>query len=155
LLSFPVFLGISSVAPEIVDVFLGGKWAATVLPIQLLSLVVPLRLLSTILPSSLYGIRRAEVSVSINVIGCIVMPLSFAIGARYGLKGVCAAWVLAYPMYFIVSLVRGLPVIGVKVSDYVRAMRGPALCAVIMYAAVIGLRRALAVLDLPAPLILS
>jgi len=154
LLAFPVFLGISSVAPEIVGIFLGDKWVEAVLPIQLLSLVVPLRLLSTVLPSALYGIGHAEVSVSNNFIACVLMPISFAVGARYGLQGVCVAWVLAYPVYFLMSLFRALPVLGVTLADYLRAMRGAVLSALIMYAAVFGLRHALAGLGLPAPLIL-
>lgn len=154
LLAFPVFLGISSVAPEIVGIFLGDKWGSAVLPIQVLSLVVPLRLLNTVLPSSLYGIGRAEVSVSNNVIACALMPISFAIGAQWGLEGVCLAWVLAYPVYFMLSLYRALPVIGVTVVDYLSAVRGPALSSIVMYAAVFGLRGLLAGLDLPASSIL-
>ena len=149
-----MFFGISSVAPEIVGIFLGEKWVKAVLPIQVLSLVVPLRLLNTVLPSALYAIGRAEVSVSNNFIACVLMPVSFAIGAHWGLQGVCLAWVCGYPLYVALSLFRALPVIGVTVMDYLRAVRGPAVAALIMYAAVYLLRRLLAGIDLSAPIIL-
>jgi O-antigen/teichoic acid export membrane protein len=151
LLAFPVFLGISSVAPEIVGIFLGGKWASAVLPIQLLSVVVPLRLLGTLLPSALFAIGRAEVSVYNNLIACVVMPVSFVIGARWGLQGVCLAWVLVYPVYFLVKLFISLPVIGVGVGEYLRILSRPAAAGLLMYAAVMGLRSLLGTFE-PAPL---
>ena len=149
LLAFPVFFGISSVAPEIVGLFLGEKWKNAVLPIQLLALIVPLRLLGTILPSALYAIGRAEVSVFNNVLACVVMPVSFLIGTRWGLQGVCLAWVITYPFYFLLTLLKALPVIGVGVGTYLRVIARPALAAAVMYAAVFGLRRLLAGLELP------
>jgi len=77
LLAFPVFFGISSVAPEIVEIFLGDKWAGAVLPIQVLSLVVPVRFLNLVLPSSLYGIGRAGVSAANSAVACVIMPVAF------------------------------------------------------------------------------
>jgi len=154
LLSFPVFFGISSVAPEIVGIFLGEKWVRAVLPIQVLSLVVPLRLLNTVLPSALYAIGRAEMSVSNNFIACVLLPASFVVGAHYGLQGVLLAWVCAYPVYVAISLFRALPVIGVTVTDYLRALRGSAVAALVMYAAVFVLRRLLSGIDLGAPIVL-
>ena len=154
LLAFPVFLGISSVAPEIVGIFLGDKWAGAVLPIQVLSLVMPVRLLNLVLSSSLCGIGRAGVSARNNLVACIIMPVAFAIGAQWGLQGVCIAWVIAYPLCFVVALIRGLPVIGVGVGEFLAAVRAPALAALLMYLAVSTLRRMLAGLDLPAPGIL-
>jgi O-antigen/teichoic acid export membrane protein len=156
LLAFPVFLGISSVAPEIVGIFLGAKWSSAVLPIQVLALIVPLRLLHTLPPSALYAIGRAEVSVYNNVIACLLMPASFAIGAHWGLAGVCLAWAVVYPLYFLIALFIALPVLGLGVGEYLRVLSRPALAAIVMYAAVYGLRRVLEGLDLPSfPIMLA
>ena len=154
LLAFPVFFGISSVAPEIVEIFLGDKWAGAVLPIQVLSLVVPVRFLNLVLPSSLYGIGRAGVSAANSAVACVIMPVAFAIGAQWGLQGVCLAWVVAYPLCFLVALVRGLPVIGVGLGAFLVAVRAPALAALLMYVAVYTVRRLLAGFELPASAIL-
>src|SRR6185503_5412807 len=42
LLGFPVFLGMAAVAPEMIDLLLGAKWAAAVVPLQIVCLVFPL-----------------------------------------------------------------------------------------------------------------
>lgn len=154
LLAFPVFLGISSVAPEIVGIFLGDKWRGAVLPIQVLALVVPLRLLGTVLPSALYALGRADVSMRNNVLACVLLPASFAAGATWGLTGVCVAWVLAYPLWFAFALGRALPVIGVGAGELLRAVRAPLLSALVMYAAVSALRAVLERTGLAQPAVL-
>ena len=69
------------------------------------------------------------------------MPVSLLIGMQWGLLGACLAWVIIYPCYFLIVLKRSLPILGLKISDYLTAMRPAALIAIIMYLAVIGLRQ--------------
>ncbi|WP_336511698.1 oligosaccharide flippase family protein [Candidatus Accumulibacter phosphatis] len=45
-LSFPVLWGISSIAPEIVQLLLGPKWEPAILPLQILPMIMPLRMIS-------------------------------------------------------------------------------------------------------------
>ena len=42
LASFPIFFGISAIAPQIVEIFLGPRWASAVVPLRLLALSMTL-----------------------------------------------------------------------------------------------------------------
>ncbi len=140
-IAFPIFIGIASVAPEIVTVFLGEKWLLTIMPLQLLSAILPLRMLESIIPSALMGVGRPDINVKNQMIACIMIPLAIFAGVNWGLLGVCLAWVIAYPAYFIIVLNRALPVLNVKVLDYLSTMRGALLCALVMYLSVFLMRQ--------------
>ena len=142
-LAFPVFFGISSVAPEIVDVLLGEKWHPAILPLQVLSLIVPLRMVSNITTPALLGAGRAGVGLVNLVSACIIMPTAFLIGARWGLTGVAVAWVVAYPFQFLIVLYRSLPFIGVPMLNHLKTLQWPASSATLMYLTVVLTRESL------------
>jgi O-antigen/teichoic acid export membrane protein len=130
--AFPVFFGISSTAPEIVSSVLGEKWMHAALPLQLLSLVVPLRMLDLIIPSALMGTGRADVSVGNAAIAAVILPVSFVVGLRWGLIGVCYGWIVGYSIYYLISLSRSLPMLGVTFGAYFRTAWPAAGCAALM-----------------------
>lgn len=134
--AFPVLWGISSIAPEIVAVLLGPKWEAAVLPLQVLPLVMPLSMVSPFMNTAFQGIGRGGV-VFMNVLtACLVMPVAFWIGAHWGLFGLCIAWVLGFPLVFIVNLWRMLPLVALRLRDIRSALAPAALTSAGMYAAV-------------------
>jgi O-antigen/teichoic acid export membrane protein len=135
-LSFPVFVGIASVAPELVAALLGASWEAAVPALALLSLVMPIRMASNLLPPALQGVGRPDVSVQNLLIALIVMPIAFAIGTRWGLEGVCLAWLFAFPLVWLAMLVRSRMALGVEVAEMLRPLLVPAACATAMFAAV-------------------
>ena len=59
--AFPILWGISSVAPEIVEVVLGPRWGPVALPLQVIGLVMPLRMITTFVPNVLQGVGRSDV----------------------------------------------------------------------------------------------
>jgi O-antigen/teichoic acid export membrane protein len=131
--SFAIFIGIASVASEIVHVFLGEKWLQTIIPLQLLSMALSLRMLESVIPSALMGLGRPDINVKNQMIACVIMPIGVLVGVNWGLKGVCIAWVLVYSMYFLIMLYRSLPVLGVTVPRYLTTISGAFLCSLIMY----------------------
>jgi O-antigen/teichoic acid export membrane protein len=141
--AFPVFLGISATAPEIVATFLGSSWTKTTVPLQILGLVIPLRMLDLVIPTALLGIGRADIGVSNAAIAAVVLPVSFYIGLEWGLIGVCYAWLAGYSLYFLISLFRSLPALGVRFRDYLRTISGLAASSVLMFAVVHGTRTVL------------
>ncbi len=137
---FPVFFGISSVAPEIVSVLLGEKWLGVVLPLQILAIVMPIRMISTILPPVLWGVGRPAVSAVNYLIAAIIMPLAFVVGVRSGPVGLAMAWLVAYPIIYLVTIVRTVRVIQLSGIKLLGAMWRPALAGGVMYIAVIAAR---------------
>ena len=134
--AFPVFLGISSVAPELIALFLGEKWDAAALPLQILAVVMPIRMISTLLSPVLWGTGRPLVSATNFLIAAIVMPIAFVFGARWGPAGLALAWLSAYPAVFLISVYRASRAVGFLAKDFIMAMVKPAAAAACMYVAV-------------------
>lgn len=138
LLAFPFFFGMSSLAAELTALFLGLKWHAVAVPLQLLGIVMPLRMLTNVLQPLLWGIGRPDRSVSTFLIGGLTMPAAFFVGAHWGPTGLSAAWLLVYPLVFLFSVAHAQPQTRLSLMDFLRAIRWPALASLVMYAAVLA-----------------
>ena len=134
--SFPVLWGISSIAEEIVAVLLGAKWEAAVTPLRLLPLVMPITILGPFLNTAFQGIGRTSVVLRNAVTASLILPGAFWIGAHWGLIGMSMAWIIGFPVVFVVNLRRMLPLVGLKISDILKAALLPALAGGGMYACV-------------------
>jgi len=146
--AFPVFFGISSVAPELVQSFLGDKWTAAIVPLQLLSLMMALRSIGLTVQPALRGTGHPEIATSNALVACIIMPTAFYFGAQWGLLGLSAAWVVGFTPYFFFMLWRSLPVLGVTVGEFLGELKATALSATVMYAVVAGTRVIISTLSL-------
>jgi O-antigen/teichoic acid export membrane protein len=142
-IAFPIFFGISSVAPEIVDVLLGAKWQPASTLLAVLALVMPLRMISNLFPPALQGLGRPDISVGNLGVAMILMPFAFLIGTRWGILGVSAAWVVAFPIIFAIMFYRSREVLNIEIGEFVQAMRIPCLASGVMYIVVVSVRHAL------------
>lgn len=132
LLVFPVFMGVSCTAPELVDVLFGEKWTPVALPLQIVSAVMALKMMNITDPL-LFAMGRPDVGVKALAIGCVIMPIAFYVGAHWGLVGISLSWLIAYPPYFYISMKIVLSTIGMSFGTYVREFTYPALFSGIMY----------------------
>lgn len=140
LIGFPLFWGLSSVAPEFVAIVLGTKWQASALPLQLLSLIMPLRLLGNFLPNATQAIGRPDIYLKNYVFATVIMLPAFAIGVQFGLLGVCMAWVIGFPIVSAQSAVRNVNVLGLPARALFKAIAPAVTAAGLMYAIVCATR---------------
>ncbi len=139
--SFPVLWGMSSVAPEIVEVILGEKWALATVPLQALTLIMPLRIVGNFVATAVQGIGRSDIVLRSVVWASFVMPPVFVVGVyASGLLGLSLAWLVASPLSFLQSMVRCLPVLGLSLTQLARAMGPAAATGLVMYGAVVFAR---------------
>jgi len=136
LIGFPVFWGISSIAPEIVGVILGAKWLAAIVPLQLVSIVMPIRLLAYFVPTAVQGLGRSDVLLGNAIATAGIMLVAFPVGVQWGLLGLSLAWVVGAPLVFAISMSRSLPVLGKSWSELVAALAPSAGAGCLMYFAV-------------------
>ncbi len=118
LIAFPVLWGISSVANEIILLFLGQKWHSAILPLQLLALMMPLRMVVNFLPSAMDALGRPDIGVKNVLLASIVMPIAFLIGSQWGIVGIALAWVTVYPLILIINIHRMFQVVGLRLHDF-------------------------------------
>ena len=133
LISFPIFFGLASVAEDGILLVLGQNWSQAILPIMILSLIMPLRMIANLYPTVARSCGRADISVGNLVIGSILLPVSFYIGSFWGLAGVCYAWLLIYPIIFIIEAWRTKVVTSISVIDVILMIKMPFMLSLIMY----------------------
>jgi teichuronic acid exporter len=144
LVSVPVLWGISAVAPELVDVFLGEKWRPASVTLQLLGLVMPLRIVGVFMATAVQGLGHADILLRNSLAYAIVMPIAFLIGVRWGLVGLALAWVIAMPLVFASNCRAILGRLGISWGAFLDAISRPMLIGAAMYGAVAGARQLLA-----------
>ena len=138
-ITFPGAVGISLTAPLLVPVLLGDKWAAAVLPLQLLAFYAGLRSIDTVTPQVLIYTGHSRQSMWYTVLAAIVLPLLFLFGARWGAAGVAFVWIVAYPL--VVSPIYRLVfrILDLSPRAYLRALwpaaSGTALMTMVVLAA--------------------
>jgi O-antigen/teichoic acid export membrane protein len=135
--AFPVSWGMSSIAPEIVDVILGSKWALSTIPLQVLTLIVPLRMSLGFVSIAVQGIGRSDIPLRNTVWAVVVGPPILLAGAYSGgLVGLCLAWLVVTPTLSVAFVLRSAPVVGLRPTQIFAALMPAAGAALVMYAAV-------------------
>lgn len=141
LVSFPVFWGISVVAPEIINVALGERWKVATTPLVLLSLIMPIRMIGHTDGDLLSAINKPRLYAFGSGLTLMVMVPSILVGtAYYGLAGAAVAWILGYSVLAVARLGFVLPAIRLPIKQYVSAVMRPMLCAGAMYGVVLAMR---------------
>lgn len=135
-LSVGTMWGMAAVAPELVRVVIGPKWDASVVPLQLISVMVPLRMLAMLLSTTVGAIGRAGVSLHNTLTAAIVWPLCFVAGAQWGVVGLAAAWLAAAPITFAWNAPRICAALGVRLADLLRPAFAPVVAGGLMVAAI-------------------
>jgi teichuronic acid exporter len=134
--SFPALWGMSSIAPELVQVLLGDKWREAILPLQLLALIMPVHMLAPFMNTAASGMGRADVATKQVLIAVVVMPVAFIIGSQWGLVGLALSWVIAFPVVFAAAILLFVPIVGLRPRDVLGAMAPTVLVCAGMYLAV-------------------
>ncbi len=100
MVAVPVFFGMSAVAPELVALVFGPTWAATAPLLAVLAVAMSFRAVMLVIPNYLQGIGHAKASFWCNLASAALFTPLFLIGCRWGVLGVCYAWLLGYPPVF-------------------------------------------------------
>jgi O-antigen/teichoic acid export membrane protein len=135
--SFPLFFGISAIAPQIVEIFLGSRWASAVVPLRLLAISMTLNPVAAVLSAFLAGVGHFRASFHIAVVATILFPLAYAVGSRWGVEGVCAGAAIAYSLQFFSLIRRCAITMKTAVGTLLRPLCRPFLGAVLMYCCVL------------------
>jgi teichuronic acid exporter len=134
--AFPLFWGIAAVAPTLVPVLLGPKWQQAVLPLQLIPLIIPFRMLGNFVATAIQGMGRPDIELRATATGAVILPLAFLVGARWGVEGVCWAWVLVVPILFMHNVRSMVTVLAMHPLKVLSAIKNPGLWATQMYVSI-------------------
>ncbi len=141
--AMPFYLGLAVTARPLVEVVLGPKWIEAAPVVQWLALAMPMMTLQTLFAPASDACGRPGISAQNGATGALLLPAAFLIGVHWGVMGLVAAWLAAYPLYLAISTWRTLPVIGVRLRDLVDGLAPPVIAATGMAVIVSLLARAL------------
>lgn len=125
----PFYLGVAATAQPLVEVVLGPKWVEAAPIVHWLALAMPMLTLQTLYSPASDACGRPGISAGNGAVGAALLPAAFLVGVHWGVMGLVAAWLVAYPLYLAISTWRTLPVIGVRLRDLVDALAPSVLAA--------------------------
>jgi PST family polysaccharide transporter len=137
---FPAAFGMTLLADVFVPVVLGEKWLGAVLPLQILAAYTAARALSPVMMPLLNALGETRIVMWNNLLGLVLLPTAFVIGARWGAAGIAAAWLLAHPVLLIVLCKRTFRRIQLRPSSYLAALWPAVSSTTVMAGVILGLR---------------
>lgn len=136
---FPATFGLALVAPDFIPLVLGVQWHEAIVPLQILAVAASLRCLSPILTQALLFTGHPYRNSQITVAAAVVLPLLFILGARWGLPGIAAAWLVGLTLLIIpATLYYSRVHFGLRAGEFFGAIRAPAVCTAVMTIGVAG-----------------
>ena len=138
--SFPIFFGMAGVAHEAIPLILGPKWGSIIIPFQLLCIILPLRAINPNLQNTLNALGEARATLVNAVITGFILVVAFLIGVKYGILGVSVAWVIAYPLAFIITTSYSLKILQIPLRNFWVEIKFPFLASFLMVSVIILLK---------------
>ncbi|MFZ4698718.1 MAG: lipopolysaccharide biosynthesis protein [Candidatus Methylumidiphilus sp.] len=140
LVTFPVMLGMSLVAKDAVLTLLGEKWEASITALQILALYACVRSIMPLFPQVLMAVGEIGFVMWNGIISMIVLPVAFYFGSQWGIAGIAAAWVIAYPVNAIPLYWRAHQKIGMTHGEFFRTLWPAINGTVFMVLAVVAVK---------------
>lgn len=137
---FPVGIGVSAVAQDIVPVLYGEQWLAMIPVLSMLGISAAIRG-STAIASPLFNAKnRVALALKYNTSGTILMVVAVVVALPFGVQVVATTVALA-SFYSLITFRVGLGLIGLELQHAIQILGFPAISASVMWLAIAGLRR--------------
>jgi O-antigen/teichoic acid export membrane protein len=143
LVTCPLYLGLSVVAPDFVAVVLGAKWQAMAPLMTILAFAMPAHTLYILFTPAVNAIGRIRVTARVSLLGAVVMPAAFLIGLQWGATGLAYAWLLAFPLLPLVTFLQARRDLGIAARQLATAVAPGLLASAAMALAVLAIGREL------------
>ncbi|HMC21782.1 MAG TPA: oligosaccharide flippase family protein [Thermoanaerobaculia bacterium] len=141
ILIIPTAVGLALVARDFVFLVFGAKWAAAVVPLQLLSIFIAIHVVGTPTDRLLQSIGQASFPARLRMVMLVVLPTAFYLsGSRWGTAGIAAMWILVYPLLLVPMFARAFRSVGISVRGYAATLAPTLLSTGLMVLVVFGIR---------------
>jgi teichuronic acid exporter len=130
--TFPATIGLALIARDLIPLAMGQKWEGVIAPLEVLSVYVAFRSVVALLPKMLTAVGNARFVMWNDLAALVILPTAFYIGSRWGIGGIAWGWVAAYPLVAIPLYRKTFKAIGMRVGDYVGALRPALNCTLAM-----------------------
>ncbi len=132
LIVMPVFLGIYSVAPELVPLIFGSQWEQSIPILKILVFLGIISSINKVYDSIIVSVGRPGIWLSLRTAISISNVISFFVALRWELTGVALAYVIVAYTYLPVYLYTLKKLVGIKFLKYLRMIAVPIIAATLM-----------------------
>jgi len=136
LIGMPFCLGVAASAQPLVEVVLGPKWAETAPVIALLGFAMPLMMLQVLFGPATNAAGQPGIYTKTSIAGAVLLPVAFLIGVHWGATGIAIAWIAGYLPLVAISSRWVLPVLAIRLHDFLAALVPPTLAGIAMFVGV-------------------
>ena len=150
LLSFPAFLGIVAMAPEIVPSLFGEQWAPSIPVMQVLAFIGILRTVFQFNGPIMMAMGRPDWRFKMNIFNTVVNLACFIIVVRWGILAVAIAFVVRSYLLAPVGLWLIKKLIRIDLGVYLRQYQTPLLGSLVMVTLMMSLKALLSPWLLPS-----
>jgi len=149
LITFPLLAGLAIVAPRLIPIVIGEKWAPMILPLQILCIAGALKSIGTHIGSILYSKNRSDISFKWNIFATVVTVIAILIGIQYGIVGVATAIAITSCFLFLIIQKITNKLIDLSFRDFFRALYSATICSAIMIVSILLFQKSSLYISLP------
>ena len=140
----PMMVGMACVADTLVLTIFGDKWAASILPLIIMSLGMAFRMLTLQLKTVVTGMGRADLALKSHMLQLLLLLPLTVYAMAYGVIGLMLAWVLTEFFVMIATVQMCKSVLDVTFLSLFRCYRPALLSSGLMALLVLGSKALLA-----------
>ncbi|PKI15777.1 lipopolysaccharide biosynthesis protein [Colwellia sp. 12G3] len=130
---FPVFIGIAVIAPSLVPLLIGDKWLESVIIIQILSLIMPLKLISSFVNTFIASKGDAKFNLKMSLLYLGFITIGITIGSYGDIIDTVIGLVACYTLCFFLVSYLSMKKIKYSFGVFIACLRGPIICALLMW----------------------
>lgn len=139
ILVLPIFVGAFLVGEEIIMALLNEKWFSIIFIFKYLALSQIITALNSVNNVVHISQGRPKWSFWFNAVRAVVMSVSFAIAARYGLNAMLIPWFTVYVLLCTIWIVVTNKKIGLNMNDYLGSLKSAMMATGVMILGVLGI----------------
>lgn len=138
LISFPVFLGMAALAPQLILLTLGEGWNQSIPIMQILAFVGILHSVANFNDSVVFAMGKPSWSLRLKIVSAIVICTGFFIAVRYGIVAIAAAYVISNYLLYPISILLVHKVIKLDFIKYFGQFKASFFATVFMVLSILG-----------------
>lgn len=140
LISFPAFIGVALVAPELIATFFGPQWTLSILVIRVLAFIGILHSIFYFHGSIVVALGRPSWRLGITFLNAVSNVIAFALAVHWGMVAVATAYVLRGYVLSPLEVWMVRKVADIDIRQYLSQFTKPVLGSLSMSMAILGLR---------------
>jgi PST family polysaccharide transporter len=132
LIAFPLMIGLAMTADDFIALVYGEEWLQVALILPYLTIVGALQTVQSLYGSVIIAKGLTHLQFRVSLLKLLFTLTGFAIGIRWGLRGVASAYMLTESISFVVVMPYYFKKCGTNLANFVSAMALPTVATLVM-----------------------